>query len=60
MKTANVAMKQQFKKISIDEIENLQDDMTDLLDMNNEIQEALGRSYGTPEFDESELEDGKC
>jgi len=57
MKTASVAMKQQFKKISIDEIEDLQDDMTDLLDMNNEIQEALGRSYGVPEYDETDLED---
>jgi len=56
MKSANTEMKKQFKQIDINDIENLQDDMTDLLDQNNEIQEALGRSYSV-DVDESELDD---
>ncbi|CAB4006931.1 charged multivesicular body 5 [Paramuricea clavata] len=30
--------------------------MSDLLDQANEVQEALGRQYGTPELDEDDLE----
>lgn len=59
MKTANTAMKQQFKQFNMDEIEDLQDDMADLMDFNNELQNTLSRSYLTPEVDESELEDGE-
>lgn len=59
MKDANKALKQQYKKINIDKIENLQDDMEDMLEQANEIQEALGRTYGVPEdIDEDELEAG--
>jgi len=57
MKTAQQTMSKQFKDVSIDEIEDLQDDMTDLLETANEIQDSLGRSYLTPEFDEGDLED---
>jgi len=57
MKTANVEMKKQFKKVSLDEIENIQDDMSELIDYSNEINETLGRNYATPDVDESELED---
>jgi len=57
MKQANTSIKQQLKSISIDEVENLQDDMADLLETSNEIQESLSRSYATPDFDDSELED---
>lgn len=49
-------MKQEFKKMDIGEIENLQDDMEDMMADANEVQEALGRSYGVPDVDESELE----
>jgi len=49
-------MKKEFKKVNIDEIEDVQDDLADLLDQADEVQEALGRSYGTPEIDEDELE----
>ena len=34
--------------------------MSDLLDQANEVQETLGRSYGTPDLDEDDLEAGKC
>jgi len=57
MKSANVELKKQMKNISIDDVESMQDDLSDLLESNNEIQEALGRSYGVGEVDESELED---
>lgn len=33
----------------------LQDDMADMLEQADEVQEALGRSYGCPEIDEDEL-----
>jgi len=57
MKSANKDLKKQLKTIKIDDVENLQDDLSDLLDQNEEIQSALGRSYGVGEVDESELED---
>jgi charged multivesicular body protein 5 len=34
----------------------MQDEMADMLEEADEVQEALGRSYGTPEIDEDELE----
>jgi Snf7. len=34
----------------------MQDEMADMLEQADEVQEALGRSYGTPEIDEDELE----
>lgn len=30
-----------------------------MLDQANEVQEALGRQYGTPDIDEADLEAGK-
>lgn len=49
-------MKQEYKNINISDIENLQDDMEDMMADANEVQEALGRTYGVPDVDESELE----
>lgn len=49
-------MKHEYKNININEIENLQDDLEDMMADANEVQEALGRSYGVPDVDESELE----
>ena len=34
----------------------MQDDLGDMLEDANEVQEALGRSYGMPEIDEDDLE----
>jgi charged multivesicular body protein 5 len=57
MQTASKELKQQYKRVDIDKIESLQDEMEDLLDSANEVQEALGRSYGVPEeLDEADLE----
>lgn len=39
-------------------IQDLQDDLSDMLDQANEVQEALGRQYGTPDLDEDDLEAG--
>merc|ERR1719267_89551 len=52
MKTANKELKKQFKAVKIDQIEDLQDDMADLLDQAEEVQSALGRSYGIDDVDE--------
>ena len=38
------------------QIEGLQDDLGDMLEEANEVQEAMGRSYGMPEIDEDDLE----
>lgn len=49
-------MKQEYKNLNITDIENLQDDLEDMMADANEVQEALGRSYGVPDVDEAELE----
>lgn len=49
-------MKREYKKVNLDDIDDLQDDLEDMLDQANEVQEALGRSYGMPEVDDEELE----
>lgn len=56
MKAGVKQMKQEYKNINISEIEDLQDDMQDMMADANEVQEALGRSYGVPDVDEAELE----
>lgn len=56
MKYGMKEMKKEYKKINIDQIEDLQDDLTDMMEDANEIQEALGRTYGVPDVDEDELE----
>jgi charged multivesicular body protein 5 len=59
MKSANLTMRQQLNNISIDEIDDVYDDMQDLLDQNNEIQDLLSRSYDLPfDVDEEDLEQG--
>ncbi|KAL3369563.1 hypothetical protein AABB24_010083 [Solanum stoloniferum] len=56
MKSANKELKGMMKTVSIQDVDNLQDEMTDLMDVSNEIQETLGRSYGVPDdVDEEEL-----
>ncbi|KAL0274520.1 UNVERIFIED_CONTAM: hypothetical protein PYX00_002620 [Menopon gallinae] len=55
MKAGMKEMKKEFKKVNIDEIEDLQDNLADLLEQSDEVQEALGRSYGMPEIDDDEL-----
>jgi charged multivesicular body protein 5 len=57
MKTTNKELRRQYGKIDIDKIERLNDEMADLIDVGNDIQESLARSYDIPdEVDESELD----
>lgn len=55
MKTGVKQMQKEYKHINIDQIEDLQDDMADMLQLNDEVQEALGRTYDMPEIDDDEL-----
>nr|XP_034594472.1 vacuolar protein sorting-associated protein 60.1-like [Setaria viridis] len=56
MKAANKELKGMMKTVKIEDIDNMQDEMTDLMDVSNEIQETLGRSYNIPDdVDEEEL-----
>lgn len=56
MKAGLKTMKTEYKKLDINKIDNLQDEMEEMLDMNNDIQEALSRQYDTPDIDEADLE----
>lgn len=57
MKTTTKELRKQYGKVNIDKIEKLQDEMADLMDMGNDIQDAISRSYDVPEdVDESELD----
>ncbi|KIW02128.1 uncharacterized protein PV09_06616 [Verruconis gallopava] len=57
MKTTTKELKKQYGKVDIDKIERLQDEMADLMEIGNEIQDAISRSYDVPEeVDEAELD----
>jgi len=56
MKSGLKTMQKEYKKFDIDNIEALHDDMEDMLEINNEIQDALSRQYDSPDIDETELE----
>jgi charged multivesicular body protein 5 len=49
-------MKKEFKKVDLNKIEDLQDDLADIMEQAQEVQDVMGRTYGMPEVDESELE----
>ncbi|KAF2842071.1 charged multivesicular body protein-like protein 5 [Patellaria atrata CBS 101060] len=57
MKTTTKELRKQYGKVDIDKIERMQDEMADLMDIGNEIQESISRSYDIPEdVDEAELD----
>jgi len=56
MKTGLKEMKKEYKNVNIDQIEDMQDDLADMMEDANEVQEALGRTYGMPDIDEDDLE----
>lgn len=58
MKAANTQLKKTMKQdLNIDDIEDMTDDMADMMEDFNEINEALGRNFATPdEIDEADLE----
>lgn len=49
MKSGLKDMKREFKKIDIDQVEDVQDELADLMEQADEVQEALGRSYAVPD-----------
>ncbi|XP_076959676.1 vacuolar protein sorting-associated protein 60.2-like [Bidens hawaiensis] len=56
LKSANKELKGMMKTVKIQDVDNLQDEMMDMMDISNEIQESLGRSYSVPDdIDEDEL-----
>ncbi|CAN6345566.1 unnamed protein product, partial [Urochloa humidicola] len=56
MKSANKELKGMMKTVKLEDIDSMQDEMMDLMDVSNEIQESLGRSYNVPDdIDEEEL-----
>nr|XP_043632379.1 vacuolar protein sorting-associated protein 60.2-like [Erigeron canadensis] len=56
LKSANKELKGMMKTVKIQDIDNLQDEMLDMMDISNEIQESLGRSYSVPDdIDEDDL-----
>ncbi|GFP88842.1 charged multivesicular body protein 5 [Phtheirospermum japonicum] len=56
LKCANKELKGMLKTVKIQDVDNLQDEMMDLMDVSNDIQESLGRSYNVPDdIDEDEL-----
>ncbi|XP_029955712.1 charged multivesicular body protein 5-like [Salarias fasciatus] len=56
MKIGLKDMKKAYKKVDINKVEDLQDQLEDMMEDANEIQEAMSRSYGTPEIDDDDLE----
>lgn len=57
MKQANTQMKKTLKKdLNIDAVEDIADDMAEMLEDFNEINEALGNNYATPDLDEADLD----
>ncbi|KAI9297040.1 hypothetical protein K502DRAFT_288565 [Neoconidiobolus thromboides FSU 785] len=60
MKEASKELKREYKKVNVEQIESLQDELADLIEDSSYIQEALGRGYEVPDdIDESELQAGK-
>ncbi|KAL1919270.1 uncharacterized protein VTP21DRAFT_1962 [Calcarisporiella thermophila] len=57
LRIASNEMKQQCHGMDVAKIEAIQDELEDLMEQANEVQGAIGRSYGVPEeIDESDLE----
>ncbi|KAJ9062969.1 Vacuolar protein-sorting-associated protein 60 [Entomophthora muscae] len=57
MKDASKELKKEFKRVDIDKIESLQDELADLIEESSYVQEALSMTYGVPDdIDENELE----
>lgn len=58
LKAANVELKSTLRKdLNINDIDGLADDMAELMDDFNEINEALGQNFATPDdIDEADLE----
>lgn len=56
MKQATAAQKVQMGKLNLDQLEDLHEEMTEMMQDQEEIQEILGRDYALEGMDEAELE----
>lgn len=56
MRSATKVLQKQFKKLKVDDVEDLQDDLADVFQDSVEIQEALGRSYNVDGVTDEELD----
>ncbi|CAM9838031.1 unnamed protein product, partial [Ascophyllum nodosum] len=57
MKDASKTLRADIKKIDIDKVEDMTDDMADMMEDMNEINDIMGRSYNTAdELDEDDLD----
>jgi charged multivesicular body protein 5 len=58
LKASNAELKRTIKKdLDINDVDDLADDMAEMMDEFNEINEALGRNFATPEhIDEADLD----
>ena len=58
LKASNAQLKQTLKQdLDVDAVEDLTDDMADLMEDFNEINDALGRNFATPDdLDEADLD----
>lgn len=57
MTAAKSTMQAEAKKLDLDQIEDVQEDLADMLEDMNEINDMMGRSYGVPdELDETDLD----
>lgn len=57
MKAAATQLKQEHKKINLNDIDDMQDELADMFDDMQEINDTLGRSYCTPDgVDDCDLE----
>ena len=58
MKHARDTLQDQYKKLDINSVEDLQDDLADLMADADEINEIMGRSYGVgADIDEADLDE---
>ncbi|CAH8500238.1 unnamed protein product [Schistosoma turkestanicum] len=56
MKVGAKELKREMKKVDLNNIEDLQDDLADLLVSTDELQNILSQSYATPDINENDLE----
>ncbi|VDP53193.1 unnamed protein product [Schistosoma margrebowiei] len=56
MKVGAKELKMEMKKINLNNVEDLQDDLADLLVSTDELQNILSQSYATPDINENDLE----
>ena len=59
LKAATEVQKEQMKKLDLNKLEDVYDDLADLMAEQEEINDVLGRDFQVGNYDENELMDGK-